>query len=144
MHARDRTLRDRVDKRKNERFEFFGQISWDYFAKTERKKTGELLNISQSGCLIKTHHPLEPRRWLRLVAQEESSQVGIVIIGRVVRIAEATHAQPGLIYGIEFTYPNYFSLASTEVISALSSRNLIVRSCLSLNSRSPLRPGFLA
>ncbi len=142
-----------MDKRKNERFEFYGQASWDYFAKSENKKSGYVINVSRSGCLFKTHHSVENRRWLRLVLQEESSQVGIVIIGRVVRAEKLTNIQPGSssldlfsesLYGIEFTFPNYFSLASTEVISALSSRNLMARSCLNLNSRSPLRPGFLA
>ncbi len=142
-----------MEKRKNHRFEFVGQVSWDYFAKSEGGKSGDLLNISRSGCLFKTHHAVESRRWLRLLAQEESSQVGVVIIGRVVRATRLIHSVPGLksvsdsygtLYGIEFTFPNYFSLASTEEISALSTRNLMARSCLIRNSRSPLRPGFLA
>ena len=47
-------------------------------------------------------------------------------------------------HGIEFTFPNYVSFGSTDLILALSKRNLRVRSCLSLNSRSSLRPEFLA
>jgi len=142
-----------VDKRRNERFEFVGQASWDYFAKTESRKTGYIINVSRNGCLFQTHHTVELRRWIRLVIQEDSSQVGIVIIGRVTRTAGLQNAQPDsesldlfykYLYGVEFTYPNYFSLASTEVISALSKRNLMARSCLNLNSKSPLRPGFLA
>ena len=140
-----------MEKRKSDRFEFFGQVSWDYFAKSEGGKIGTLLNVSREGCLFRTYHTVEPRRWLRLIAESGSSQVGVIIIGRVVRAAKMTHSSPhfdlnssGTLYGVEFTFPNYFSLASTEEISALARRSLMVRSCRIRNSRSPLRPGFLA
>ena len=138
-----------VNKRTAERFEFIGQTSWDFFAEKEGKKSGLTLNISHSGLLLNTQHEIEPRRWLRLVIQEDATQLCLVIIGRVVRLekkkgAELSTTQPGSLYGVEFTFPNYLSLASTDVISALSKRNLMVRSCLNLNSKSPFRPGFLA
>lgn len=142
-----------MEKRRNERFEFIGQVFWDYFAQSEGKRTGVLINVSQGGCLLATAEEIEPRRWLRVIAHEPSSQVGAVIIGRVVHASDATTPLPDSedcfsrshrLYGIEFTFPNYFSLAGTREIAALSRRNLMVRSCLILNSRSPLRPGFLA
>ncbi len=142
-----------MERRKHKRFDFLGHVHWDYFARTSSKKNGYLINISKGGCLLWTDHNVELRRWVRLVIQNETSQVSIIVIGRVTHISDSPQRQPGsdllypdsgTFYGIEYTYPNYFSLASTEVISALSSRNLIASSCRNLNSKSPLRPGFLA
>ncbi len=130
-----------VNQRKNDRFDFHGKAIWDFFAQKEGQKSGLILNVSSSGCLMSTSYEIDLRRWLRVLIREESSQLCLVIVGRVVR---RDLAPLQFQYGIEFTFPNYFSDASTEVIFALSKRNLTVNSCRSLNSRSPIRPGFLA
>lgn len=139
-----------MTQRKSERFDFFSRVSWDFFAEKSGKKNGYIGNISSTGCLLKTSELIENRRWLRLIIQDDSTNLYITAIGRVVRkrnLMEVVHGGLDFTlyhYGIEFTYPNYLTYADTDLIFALSRRNLSVRSCLSLNSRSPFRPGFLA
>ena len=121
-----------------------------FFAQQTGGKSGYIANISSAGCLLKTNESIENRRWIRMIIKDESTHLCFSAVGRVVRQGiSVENAQNGndltlYHYGIEFTYPNYFSLAGTDLILALSKRNLRVRSCLSLNSRSSLRPGFLA
>ena len=137
-------------QRKEERFEFQARVTWDFFAQTSGKKGGTLVNISRSGCLLKADEFIENRRWVRLFIEDSSSNLYITCVGRVVRTqlllegAELGLGDPVTYYGIEFTFPNYLSLGATDLILALSRRNLMVRSCLNRNSRSPFRPGFLA
>lgn len=141
-----------MKSRKNERYGFFGKVIWDFFAQKGGKKSGYLANISQSGCLLKTSEPIDTRRWIRLIIRDESSNLYFTSIGRVVRrenaaeIMEDEHGAECVLYryGIEFTHPNYFSVAQTDLMSALSSKNFKVRSCRSLNSKSPFFAGFLA
>ena len=137
-------------QRKAPRFEYFGKVTWDYFANKTGAKSGYIADISQNGCLFKANEWMNEGRWVRLFVEDATSQICFTLVGRVVRRksmmeiidygADFTLFQ----YGIEFTYPNYFTLASTEVIFALSRRNFSVRSCLNLNSKSPFCPGFLA
>lgn len=132
------------------RFDYFAKVTWDYFGEKTGSKSGYLGDISNSGCLFKTNEWMDERRWVRLIVEDPTSHLCFTLIGRVVRRncvmeiidygADYTLFQ----YGIEFTYPNYFTFASTEVIFALSRRNFSVRSCLNLNSKSPICPGFLA
>lgn len=139
-----------IERRKNERFEYHTKVRWDFFAQEAGKKDGFLTNISQTGCLLLTDELIENRRWLRLSMEENTAQVHILCIGRIVRFQSySEYTSQGteialFSYGIEFTHPNYWSLAATDLILALSRRNLIVRSCLNLNSKSSFRPGFLA
>lgn len=139
-----------MTQRKSERFDYFAKVKWDFFAQSAGKKTGYIGNISNTGCLLKTSEVIESRRWLRLMIQDDSTNVYFTAVGRVVRkknvmeIIDNGNDFTLYHYGIEFTYPNYLSFADTSLILALSNRNLSVRSCLNLNSRSPLRPGFLA
>lgn len=139
-----------VTQRRDERYEFFGKVSWDFFAQSCGKKLGYIANLSRSGCLLKTADAIETRRWIRLMIQDESSNLAFSGIGRVVRRQDIMEivgdGEDYTLYhhGIEFTYPNYFSLADASLILALSNKNFNVRSCRSLNSRSPFLPGFLA
>jgi len=139
-----------VKPRKDERFEIFGKVYWDFFAQSSGKKMGYIANVSCSGCLLKTTDSIDTRRWIRMMILDESSNLYITSIGRVVRRQEIMEiigeGEDYTLYhhGIEFTYPNYFSLAGTNLTLALSNRNLSVRSCRNLNSKSPFLPGFLA
>ncbi len=139
-----------MTQRRDERFEFFGKVFWNFFAQGADKRSGYLGNISNSGCLLKTTEAIENRRWIRLIIEDKSNHLYFVAVGRVVRrqnFLEILNAGTDFTlyqHGIEFTYPNYFSCAATDLILALSRRNLMVRSCLSLNSKSSLRPEFLA
>lgn len=132
-----------MQERKDERYEFEAKVFWTFFAQGSFKMPGYLKDISRSGCLLKTYQTIECRRWLRFIVQDPSSNLFFTAIGRVVR-AQTVVERTQFEYGIQFTFPNYFSLAGIDVISALSRRNLMVRSCRSLNSKSPLRPEFLA
>lgn len=137
-------------QRKSERFDYFVKVYWDFFAQRMGKKSGYLGNISISGCLLKTNEIIDHRRWVKLIITEDTHRIYFTAIGRVVRKKNAIEMMDQgseftlYHYGIEFTHPNYFSLATTDLILALSKRNLSVRSCLNLNSKSAFRPGFLA
>lgn len=150
--------RPSVRQRKDERVDYFAQVVWELFANSNGRKKGVITNISRGGFLLKTTELIESRRWIRFVIQDFNNNLCFCGTGRVVRRREAIHlptsdshpfssfgeGNPIFEHGIEFTFPNYFSLAETNLILALSKRNLRVRSCLSLNSKSSLRPGFLA
>ena len=134
-----------INPRRTERFDFEADVVWDFFAQGGGKKKGHLLDISRSGCLLVTREYITPRRWIRFIVLEPYSNLCVSCVGRVVREHNDPSLQENLYsYGIEFTYPNYFSLGDTSLILALSKRNLIVRSCLSRNSKSSFFPGFLA
>jgi len=132
-----------VQQRKDIRYEYNAKVFWTYFAPGSVKIPGNLNNISHSGCSLQTSQPIECRRWLRIIIQDDLSNLLFIAIGRVIR-SQPLAGPHRFQYGIQFTVPNYFSLARTEVISALSKRNLMVRSCLIRNSKSVLRPEFLA
>lgn len=145
-------------RRKDPRYPFYGTAVWDYFALGTGRKRGDITEISRSGCLLSTTEPIEYRRWIRLIIQDPTSNLSVTAIGRVARRHSALipidihtknpmlegQNRPVYQHGIEFTHPNYFSEGATDLILALSRRNLTVRSCLNLNSKSPIRPGFLA
>lgn len=139
-----------MGQRKHQRFEFFSRVYWDFFTEGSSKKSGYIGDLSCSGCLLKTNEPAENQRWLRLLIKDEATNLQVIAVGKIVRQRQMMEILEGGIdialyqYGIEFTYPNYFSLGGTDLILALSKINLSVRSCLSLNSKSPIRPGFLA
>ncbi len=136
--------------RKHERHEFFGKTFWDFFAQSCGKKLGYITNISRSGCLLKTTELIDHRRWIRMMIEDKSTNIYFSTVGRVVRrleiIETVEEADDYTLFhhGIEFTYPNYFSYAETDLTLALSSTNFNVRSCRNLNSSSPFLPGFLA
>ncbi|MFZ9595498.1 MAG: PilZ domain-containing protein [Bdellovibrionia bacterium] len=139
--------------RKDERFTYRVNVIWSFFAQSKNpKKSGSLEDISRSGCLLKTQERIDSRRWLRIVIQDEATNLLFATIGRVMREHSSLHSRKPswtsmpepYFYGIEFTFPNYFTLAQDQEISALSKRNFIVRSCRSLNSKSCARPGFFA
>ncbi len=137
-------------QRKNERYDFHVNVAWDFFAQRTGGKAGRIINVSKTGCLLQTNEYIENRRWIRFIIQDHSSNLQIACVGRVVRCKILTKTDCEEFdtaiydYGIEFTFPNYFSLGDTDLIFALSKRNLMVRSCLNLNSKSSFRPGFLA
>ena len=139
-----------VGQRKHQRFEIFTRVHWDFFAQSSSKKSGYIGDISCSGCLLKTNEPIENQRWVRMLIQDDSSNLYVHAVGKIIRQRHMMEILEGGIdialyqYGIEFTVPNYFSLGGADLILELSKRNLSVRSCLNLNSRSPILPGFLA
>jgi hypothetical protein len=138
-------------QRKHERAEVFLKARWDFFADQTGAKTGYVSNVSRSGCLLKTSERIEHRRWIRMITRDENTGLHVTMVGRVVRKESRIEAVDGgrdytlYDYGVEFTYPGYFSLlAETSLTFALSRRKRIARSCLTLNSRSSDLPGFLA
>lgn len=142
MHCRLRVIEGEKQMiwRQHERFEFFKTILWDFFAKGNGRKKGHILNISHSGCLIKTLEPIESRRWIRILISSQPSHPPVLIIGRVVRTKPVKEGNKILFYyqGIEFTHPHYFSVDSTHLILALSRRNFKTASCLSASSKCSL------
>lgn len=140
--------------RRFERHGFFRKASWDYFTGSTGSKSGYLLNISKGGCLLKASDPIEHRRWIRIVIHDHHTNISFTQIGRIVRREDMIESleSPELgggyditlyRYGIEFTYPGYLS-SQEDLILDLSSKNLMVSSCLNLNNKSSLRPGSLA
>lgn len=138
--------------RRHERYGFFRKAKWDYFSDSTGVKSGYIMNISRNGCLLKASDPIGQDERIRLVIQDFVSNLLFVHVGRVVRRQDITETMESMQggtgftlfrYGIEFTHPSYLG-SQEDLILALSSKNLIVRSCLSLNSRSSLLPGSLA
>ena len=74
--------------------------------------------------------------------------MGFTLVGRITRREnklEAVGDEMTLYrYGIEFTYPGCLANQDLDLILALSSKNLSVRSCLMRNNKSSLRSEFLA
>lgn len=148
------TVTEEIRMRRHERYSFFRKATWDFFTGSTGVKSGYLMNISKNGCLLKASDPIEHRRWIRIVIHDHHSNVSFTQIGRIVRredIVESfespdtagEHDITLYRYGIEFTHPGYLS-DQEDLILALSSKNLMVRSCLNLNDKSSLRPGSLA
>jgi hypothetical protein len=143
--------------RQHERYAFFRKARWDFFTAGNGLKTGYVLNISKGGCLLKACEPIEHRRWVRIMIQDHHTNVFFAQVGRIVRrqdLMESVTFPEGndgdsitditlYRYGVEFTHPSYLT-DQDDLILALSSKNLSVRSCRSLNSTSSLRPGSLA
>ena len=129
--------------RRHERFEVQKLVHWDFFESNEGAKQGYVTNVSRGGCLLKTSEIIDHRRWLRLMVEEEN--VLLSAVGRVTRcenVIEAFGTDDVTLYryGIEFTYPGAFLTQDADLIFDLSSRNLTVRSCRILNSRSSRLP----
>jgi hypothetical protein len=139
-------------RRQDERYPWNTRVIWNLFARPipqSRTQSGLLQNLSRTGCLFLTTQWIEERRWLRILIEDPNSQpTSYLTIGRVIRRTEFSSIQdsgqdPGSTllpygYGIQFT------LSQNHLILALSKRNLRVRSCVNLNSKSSLLPGFLA
>ena len=131
-----------MSERRYDRVEVFQKAKWDFFTSGTGSKLGYVTNISRGGCLLKTNENIEHRRWVRMMIRDDSNNVAYTAIGRIVRqenSLEIINSTDVILYryGIEFTHPFDFILA-------LSSKNLMVRSCRSLNTKSSLRPEFLA
>jgi PilZ domain len=142
-----------IETRRHERYPFFRRAKWDFFTGNTGRKTGYVMNISRSGCLLKASEPIDHRRWIRVVIHDHPSNLYFTHIGRVIRREDRVESleSPEIDggyditlhrYGIEFTHPSYLT-TQADLILALSSRNLTVRSCLNLNSKSSLRDGSL-
>jgi hypothetical protein len=134
-----------IKTRRHDRYAFFRKAIWDFFTGSSGYKTGYIMNLSKSGCLLKASEPIDHRRWIRVMIQDPHSNVSFVQIGRIVRRHDVMEQlSSGEItlhrYGVEFTHPSYLTLQD-DLILALSSSNLTVRSCRSLNNTSSLRPG---
>lgn len=128
--------------RKHERHETFRKARWDFFAAATGMKPGFISNLSEGGCLLKTGDLINHRRWIRLMIQDTETNLVFSATGRVIRREDRIEAFSETDvtlhrYGVEFTQP-------FDLILALSSRNLTVRSCLSRNTMSSLRSGFFA
>ncbi len=112
------------------------------------RKHGVITDISHGGCLLKSSEPVEPRRFLRMIIQDDESKFGFAVVGRITRREKKLEAVGEELtlyrYGIEFTYPGRLGAQDLDLILALSSKNLSVRSCLIRNNKSSLRSEFLA
>jgi hypothetical protein len=132
--------------RRFERIPFIRSASWDYFSDRKGKKWGYIDDVSRGGCLLRTNVPIEHRRWIRLRVDDENSNVSLAWVGQVIRaeqkieVARASGDNDFDItiyrYGVRFTHPGQLSAQDFDLILALSSKNLTVDSCLSLNSKS--------
>lgn len=140
--------------REFERHGFFRKASWDFFSGSTGGKPGYILNISRGGCLLKASEPIEHRRWIRIMIHDHYTNLSFTQVGRVVRREDIIESLESLDlgdgyditlhrYGIEFTRPSALT-SQADLILALSSKNLSVRSCLSLNSKSSFLPGSWA
>ncbi len=143
--ARPLLITPDVQGRQHERIEFFRKVRWDFYTASSGPKTGYVTNLSKTGCLMKSNELIDHRRWIRIMLIEEDSNVTYTAVGRIVRcenVLEAVTEDDVTLYrfGIEFTRPNYFAC----LILDFSKRNLTVRSCRNLNTKSSLRLGFLS
>jgi hypothetical protein len=135
--------------RKNERVSFFRKANWDFFSSGTGRKDGYIANISRTGCLLKTSEIIDHRRWLRVVVRDDNANLWLSLVGRTIRCENSIEAMSEsevtlFRYGVEFTYPGPIAAQDFDLILALSSKNLTVRSCRNLNSKSSFLPGFLA
>lgn len=131
--------------RKHERFELQQKVNWDFYSARTGLKIGYVANISNSGCLFQSSEEIEHRRWLRMIINQQGSNLHFSTVGRVVRREVAIDVFEEIDftlyrYGVEFIFPAHLSF----LILALSNKNLSVDSCRSLNARSSLRPGSFA
>lgn len=138
-----------TSQRKHERVRLFCKAKWDFFTGNTGPKAGFVTDISQGGCLLKVCEPIEHRRWLRILVNDNQSNVHFSLVGRVVRcesqLEAVTESELSLFrYGIQFTHPAFVGQDGQDLIFALSRRNFRVFSCLSRNTKSSLRPGFFA
>src|SRR4051812_350386 len=90
--------------------ELFWQTHWDFFSGSSGSKSGYITELKESGCILKTSEPIEFRRWIRMLIQDDRSNVSFTAIGRVVRCENAFEASVGsevtlYRYQVEFTYP---------------------------------------
>lgn len=136
-----------MEARREERLPYFRRAVWDFFTGSTGGKSGFIANVSKSGCLLKSADPIDHRRWVRILIEDDRN-VHFSVVGRAVRcenILESISDTEFTLYryGIQFTQPCFLSLQA-DLTLALSSRNLSVVSCRSLNTKSSLRPGFLA
>jgi hypothetical protein len=135
--------------RKHERHEVLRKANWDFYSERTGAKSGYITNISKSGCLLSTSENIDHRRWIRVMLKDESTNVIHVLVGKIVRMEQKIHSILSITrgvgiadlslyrYGIEFTSPSgALSDQDLDLILALSSKNLSVRSCLSLNTKS--------
>jgi hypothetical protein len=131
--------------RKQERFHFNREAKWDFFSSGTGRKPGFIADISKTGCLLKTSDPIPHRQWIRMLVKDHESNLVFTWVGRVVRAEHAMEAQKVAggsdeitlySYGVEFTFPDSIALQDFDLILALSSKNLSVDSCRSLNSMS--------
>ncbi|MDR3606161.1 MAG: PilZ domain-containing protein [Oligoflexia bacterium] len=148
----EEVVEKQIKTRRHERFAFFRHARWDFFAGGTGFKTGYVMNISKSGCLLKASEIADHRRWIRIMIQDAHSNVCFAQVGRIVRrqdvmetLSDSTHGGTITLYryGVEFTHPGYLT-DQEDLILALSSNSLTVRSCLTLNSTSSFLPGSLA
>ncbi len=124
------------------------EASFDFLTQGTGRKVGFITDISQGGCLLKSTEPVDPKRFLRMILQDDEHKFGFTLVGRVIRREnklEAIGDEMTLYrYGIEFTFPGSLAAQDLDLILALSSKNLSVRSCLMRNNKSSLRSEFLA
>jgi PilZ domain len=128
-----------VAARRHDRYSWLRKARWDFFTAATGPKHGYVANISKGGCLLKTTELIEHRRWIRILIQD--GDLAHTAVGRIIRCEHAIEAiGDGDIslyrYGIEFVQPCFASTQDLDLILALSSKNLTVRSCLSLNTKS--------
>jgi hypothetical protein len=115
------------------------KVRWDFFTAAKGARSGYVTNISEGGCLLKTTEPIEHRRWIRIIIQDEA--LWRAAIGRIIRCEHAIEAVgDGDIslyrYGVEFVQPCFATAQDLALTLDLSSKNRMVRSCLSLNTKS--------
>lgn len=139
-----------MDMRQDIRLPVLRKVKWDFFTGGDGSKSGFITDISKSGCLLKNCKPIHTRRWLRILVplSEENSSFLFSVVGRIVRredkLESIMNTEFTLYrYGIQFTQPTYLNFQE-DLIFALSTRNPSVLSCLNRNTKSSLRPGFLA
>ena len=129
--------------RRHERFQWVRKVRWDFFTAARGGKSGYVTNICQGGCLLKTTELIEHRRWIRILIHDSGPEGTIwrTAVGRVIRCEHAIEAVgEGDIslyrYGIEFVQPCFATAQDLALSLDLSSKNWIVRSCRSLNTKS--------
>ncbi len=140
-----------MEMRQDIRFPFVRKVKWDFFTGGDGAKTGFITDISKSGCLLKSCKPIYTRRWVRImvpVTEESQPTLLFSVVGRIVRREDKLESVMDTEftlyrYGIQFTQPTYLNFQD-DLIFALSTRNFSVFSCLNRNTKSSLRPGFLA
>ena len=126
--------------RRHDRFSWLRKARWDFFTAASGAKGGYVANISKGGCLLKTTELIEHRRWIRLLIHDGA--IAHTAVGRVIRCEHAIEAVGDdddislYRYGVEFVQPCFASTQDLDLILAASNKNLTVRSCLSLNTKS--------
>jgi hypothetical protein len=92
------------------------QAGWDFFTGATGMKPCLIENLSTGGCLLRSSEPIQNRRWVRLVLEDQRAQLSRTVVGWVVRLESSIQDELPLVqecrsrnevnyrYGVQFLH----------------------------------------